>query len=228
MSELYSSYSKKSLAVFVPREKYEAQIKSIGGRWYKSLRSGHPGWLVPKSNEEKLKEIIADEPVPFVENPPAPVPSQPSYPQPVTASEQPPSNPQPKPAPEQPTSPRHERLYRIKKHARPRHEQDRYHRSVSASRKYQPTPSPTPPPSLTRYTEYRRTPDYSRDYDSRDETRLRPRSPSYSERSDRSYRPHDRRRKRRHKYESRSPYSVREEMRRLESRMRELQRKMRY
>ena len=53
----YEEYNKKSYAVRGNKAKYEAQIKSIGGRWNPRMKD-EAGWLVPKENINALKVII--------------------------------------------------------------------------------------------------------------------------------------------------------------------------
>ena len=53
----YEEYNKKSYAVRGNKEKYEAQIKPIGGRWNPRMKDG-AGWLVPKEHINELKVIV--------------------------------------------------------------------------------------------------------------------------------------------------------------------------
>ena len=234
----YTVYNKNSFAVMIPREPHETQLKKIGARWYKSLRTGEPGWLVPRNKEDVLKSILGLDEPPVLD---------------LEGSEQPPSE-QPQPPSEQPTPdrtpPKRRRLNEIQQHARPRHEQNRYHRSVSASRKEKRPESPPlePPPEVEPYTRYRKTPPPIHEHDTRDDdNRIRPRSKNYryasnSKSRDRHTRDERPRRRRDYspEYEPRrndryydrspSPYtrgrSVREEMRELQERMDRLQRRL--
>ena len=73
----YEIYTGKSLVVYGNREKYESVMKGFGPRWLTKLKNDKSGWIIPRENEEKLKELIASlgqsvpepEPVPQEEKP---------------------------------------------------------------------------------------------------------------------------------------------------------------
>src|SRR3990167_4314323 len=54
----YEVYNKNSFVVHGDRSKYDALLKTVGGRWNPRLTKCNPGWTVPLHREPELKKLV--------------------------------------------------------------------------------------------------------------------------------------------------------------------------
>ncbi len=122
MTELsYKIYTEKNLAVYDPQKLHTDLLKKYG-RFYKNLRDGSSAWLIPKENEHVIKKLCEPQTM-------APV---------VESSTR--------------------QIDEMEKHAKPRQEQTKYRRAKSKSRENTPPPHPL---DYNKFTKYIKTPDNS-------------------------------------------------------------------
>ena len=59
MSDItFERYNKHRLVVYTDRETYGKELKALGAKWNKQLKTGKPGWTLAVEKEQELTELL--------------------------------------------------------------------------------------------------------------------------------------------------------------------------